>query len=69
MKNKEFKKIENRIEKTIKKYDVILDDTCGECDGCERCGYKKMYSYRTLKKLLDAYKKDINDLKNLNFEE
>jgi len=59
----EFKKLEKRIAKTIKKYDDILAHTCGECDGCERLGYKRMYSQRTLKTLLDAYKKDINDLK------
>lgn len=66
MANEEFKKIEKRIAKTIKKFDDILEDTCGECDGCARKDYMRMYSHRTLKKLLDAYKKDINDLIDLN---
>lgn len=65
----ECKKLEKRIEKIINKYDDILDDTCGECEGCERCDYRRMYSYKTLKKLLDAYKKDTSDLINFIFKE
>lgn len=65
----ECKKLKEQIEKIINKYDDILEDTCGECDGCEVCDYEKMYSYTTLKKLLDAYKKDTRDLVYYIFKE